>query len=529
MSIRTLSCVLAAGLITTTAAAETPRDQLIMAKNIDAISTFDPAEIGETVTVELLRNSCENLVSTLPGELAALVPGLAKSWDISDDGMTITFHLDEDAVFASGNPLTAADVVWSLKRVLQMGYRNAQQMRTFGFDTDNMDDAFQSLDDHTFQLKLQAAFAPDLVLHAVINHFMAVPLDRVFLESVEADGDMGNAYLKTHTACAGPYTLRQWTAGEVVVLEQNESYWKEPPALRRIITLHIPEPGAQRLALERGDIDVARNIIAADIPDFEANPDIRVESVVDFRLQYLSFNTARKPFDDPRVIEAIRYMIDYKGLEQTAMRGLGVQRNVGVPFGPFGALPIAEGTDYSLDLDKARALLAEAGYADGFSATIFLANDGLSPPIAQHLAANASELGITFSIQQMATSELFSRFRGREFDSAMSNFGTPLPDASYHVSIFAANPDNSEEAKLTQLVTWRTSWANEHMNELADAALEEADPAKREQIYFDLQREHMRISPTVFLFQLISTTAVRKEVSVYPVDALNVFYSGIKK
>lgn len=123
--------------------------------------------------------------------------------DIAQDWKTITFQLDKAAVFASGNPPTAADVVWSLKRVLQLDYRGAQQLRPYGFTIENMDNAFQALEAYSFQLKLQNDLPPILVLQAVINHYASVPLYRVLLESVAENGDMGNTYLKSRTACAG--------------------------------------------------------------------------------------------------------------------------------------------------------------------------------------------------------------------------------------------------------------------------------------------------------------------------------------
>lgn len=517
------------GLISSTAMAATPADQLVMAWNIDAISTFDPAEVSEIPASEMIYNTCDTLVSQSPTDESQVVPSLAESWTVSDDERTITFKIRENAKFSSGNPVRAEDVAWSMRRNLLLDRRNAGTMRDYGFNVDNMDDAFQVLDDRTFQLKLQQPFPVGLILQAVVANRMSIPLDKAFLEEKAEGDDYGNGYLKTKTACSGPYVLRQWNAGEVVVLETSDHYWGEKPAMRRVIVRHIPEPSAQRLLLERGDIDVARDILSADLADFEANPDIRVQSILRSQLQYMAFDTSEKPFDDPRVIEAIRYMFDYEGLSNTVMKGLGIQRNVLVPYGAFGALGLEEGAPYKLDLDKAKALLEEAGYGDGFSASVYLSTDPISAPLAQHLVENASKLGVKLNIEQMASSELFSRYRGRNFESIMSIWSTTLPDAHGMVSRFAVNTDNSTESGSSTYPTWRTSWSDPEINKMAEEAIFEKDPAKRAEIYRKLQLRHMSSSPFVYLYQLKQNVALRKEISSYSAHAFRTYYNGIKK
>lgn len=517
------------GLVSSTALAATPSDQLVMAWNIDAVSTFDPAEVGEIPASEVIYNTCDTLVAQSPTNESEVVPSLAESWTVSEDGRTVTFKIREGAKFSSGNPVTAEAVAWSMRRTLLLDRRNAGTMRDYGFNVDNMDDAFQVLDERTFQLKLQEPYPVDLILQAVIANRMSMPLDKAFLEEKAEGDDYGNSYLKTKTACSGPYSLRQWNAGEMIVLDANEHYWGQKPAMRRVIIRHIPEPSAQRLLIERGDIDVARDILAADLSDYEENPDIRVQSVLRSQLQYMAFNTAKKPFDDPRVIEAMRYMFDYEGLSRTVMKGLGVQRNVLVPYGAFGGLNKQEGAPYTFDMDKAKKLLEEAGYADGFSASIYLSTDPISAPLTQHLVQNASKLGVKLNIEQMASSELFSRYRGRNFEAIMSYWSTPLPDAHGMVSRFAANSDNSTETGSPTYPTWRAGWIDPKINEMAKAAIFEQEPDKRIEIYRELQQRHMSSSPFVFLYQLTQNVGLRKEVTSYSAHAFRTYYIGITK
>jgi len=531
MTVKTLSALsLTAALLAGTAAgAATPADQLVMGWNIDAISTFDPAEINEIVPMEMLRNMCDPLVAISSQDEAKIVPALAESWTVSDDNKVITFKIRKGAQFASGNPVTAHDVEWSYKRMLTLGLSGSSFMKDFGFSKENMDEAFKALDDETFQITQQGQYPVSLVLMSVVGDRAGMVLDSKFLADKAEGDDLANAYLKTKTACAGPYHLRQWQAGEVVLLERNDNWWGEAPAMRRIVIRHVPEAGAQRLLLEKGDIDVARTIVAADIPAYEAHPDTRLERALRPTQQYIAFNTARAPFDNPKTIEAIRYLIDYKGLEETALKNLGVQRNVLVPFGNFGALSMEEGRAYQLDLDKAKALLDEAGVKPGFETTIYLANEPISNVIAQNLAGNAAKVGVTFKIEQMATADLFGRFRGREFDAITSTWSSPMPDAHGLVSRFVQNPGNSAEAANSGYPTWRASWIDDSLNAQAAAALAETDSEKREAMYHAIQREHLTRSPFVYMFQLQQNIAVRKEVTALPNHGFGVYYGEIRK
>lgn len=508
--------------------ASTPDDQLVMAWSIDGISTFDPAQIGEVVTNEFIENICDTMVAHSPESESVVVPRLAESWDVSDDGRTITFHLRDGLTHPSGNPVTAHDFEWSMKRVLQLGFGNAASLTQWSFTTDNMDEAFQALDDQTFQLTLQQGYPVELILLAVMANRVAMPLDSAYLADRVVDGDFANGYLTTNTACVGPYRLRQWNAGEVVVLETNDDYWGETPAMRRIIIQHVPEAGARRLLLEQGDIDVAREPGADDIPVLAANPDIDIVPVRRHQIFYWGFDNANPIFADVRVREAMRYLVDYDGLGETVMKGLGVPRNTMVPLGAFAALDEDEGSPYMLDFDKARELLTEAGLADGFEARLFIGSSPYAPAVAQHVAANAAEVGVTINIERMADAELFSRFRGRDFDTVMLSWSTNLPDAHGMAARHAVNPDNSDEAKLTMYPTWRASWYSEEFNALVDEAVLEQDPDRRVELYRTMQKRHMVEGPFAYMFQTLRSTAVRSNVT-YPTHALRVYYDLITK
>jgi len=509
--------------------AATPDDTMVMAWNIDAMSTLDPAQIGEVTTNEIILNTCDALVRHDMTDEAKQLPALAKSWQVSDDGLQVTFDLVDNAVFPSGNPMTAEDVAWSMQRVLKLGFGNAATLTEWGFTADTAEEQIVAADDHTLVLNLAKPYPVEIILQAIASNRVAMALDKKLLLENEQDGDLGNGYLTTNTACVGPYHVRAWNAGESVVLEANETYYGEQPKLKRWIIRHVPEAGAQRLLLEQGDIDVARDLGAEDLKDLASNPDIKLESARLHQMFYIAFDNAQERFADDRVRLAFKYLVDYDGLADTVMAYDGVPRADVVPLGAYGALDEKEGQPFALDLDKAKALLTEAGYGDGFEARMNIGSQTYNAPVAQHIQENASKVGIKLDIEQMADAQLFSSFRGRDFDTLLIGWQTSIPHAHGMLMRHAVNPDNSEEAKLTMYPTWRASWYHPEYNEKVEAALFETDKDKQLQMYRELQEEHMQHGPFAYMFQITNNAALRSNVENWQWHANRTDYPAVTK
>ncbi|MFC3127605.1 ABC transporter substrate-binding protein [Pseudoroseomonas globiformis] len=489
--------------------AATPGNALVMAWNIDAISTFDPAQIGEVVTSELMQNTCDPLASFDPKDEAKVVPALAERWDVSEDGRQITFHLRDNLVFPSGSKGSAQDLAWSMQRVVKLGFGNAASLTEYGFTKANVEQMITAPDERTLVLKLDKPYPTGLILQAIAANRVAVMLDRKTLTANEVNGDLGNKYLTNRTACVGPYRLRQWNAGESVVLEANEKYWREGPKLRRIIIRHVAEAGTQRLLLEKGDVDIARDLTPEDMQAIEKIPGITLARTLKPQIVYWAFNNAHPAFSHEKVRLAMRYLIDYAGLGRTVMAYNGVPRASLVQLGAFGALDEKEGQPFSLDTDKAKQLLTEAGYPNGFETSMIFSTLPYAAPIAQHIQANAAKVGVRIKLEQMANAQLFARHRGREFETVIAAWQTGIPDAQGNASRQMANPDNRAEAKLTQYPSWRHSFYSEDVNRKVEAALLERDEDKRVALYHELQHEMMQRGPVAVMFQSVHLAGIR--------------------
>jgi peptide/nickel transport system substrate-binding protein len=509
--------------------AKTPRDAFVMAANLSQMITLDPASINESFTAGFMRNVCDALIASDPDDAAKLVPGVAESWSVSPDGATYTLKVRKGLKFPSGNPVGAEDIVWSMKRNLKLNLANAQRLREWDINKDNVDSVVKAVDASTLSITPTRPWAPDLFLFAFTDFRVAPILDSKEIVQHEANGDLGNKWLATHSACLGPFRVSLWRPQDQLTLERNDGYWRRRLAMKRIVVRHVPEAGAQRLLLERGDVDHASDIDPADFKALERNPDVRLDYGPSLAISYMMFNMADPRFRDPKLFEAFRYLFDYQGLEATLLKNHSQVRQSPVPIGVFGALPKSY-MPYKLDIERARKLLAEAGHPNGFSAEIVILNSFPYPDLAQHLQQNAEKVGVKLKITQMIGAQLFQRARSRKFELYMAGYGFNYPDANNIMLRHAYNPDNSDKSNDTISIAWRAGWdPGQWVNDTIRAAQVERDQDKRKAMYEELQKRHNATSPIVYLFQRLSVNAVSKDVKVFRHTLVGDDYSSIEK
>lgn len=511
------------------AQAKTPGDAFVIAANMSQMITLDPAAINESFTAGFMRNVCDPLVGQDPDDPSKLVPGIAESWTVSPDASRYTLKIRKGLKFPSGNPVGADDVAWSIKRNLQLNLANAQRLREWDINKNNVDAVVKVIDSSTLSIAPTRPWSPNLFLFAFTDFRVASALDRKEIMQHEAGGDLGNKWLATHSACIGPFRVALWRPQDLLTLERNDDYWRRKVAMRRIMVRHVPEAGAQRLLLEQGDVDSADNIDPADFKALERNPNVRIDYSPTLSISFMKFNMNDPRFRNPKLFEAFRYLFDYQGLEATLLKNHSEVRQSPVPVGVFGALPKSY-MPYRLDLERARKLLAEAGYPDGFSAEIAVLNTFPYPDLAQHLQQNAEKVGVKLKISQMIGAQLFQRARSRKFELYMAGYGFNYPDANNIMLRHAYNPDNSDKANDTISIAWRAGWdPGPWINDTIRAAQVERDQAKRKAMYEELQRRHNAASPIIYLFQRLSVNAVGKDVKVFRHSLVGDDYSSIEK
>lgn len=497
----------AMGLTSAPAQAETPPDTLIQAWQIDDIISLDPAEVFEFTASEVLGNSYQPLVGYNVNDVSDIFGVIAESWEVSEDGKTFSFVIKPDLQFASGNPITAADPVYSLQRAVKLDKSPAFILTQFGLTADNVEQMVRQTGDMTFELEMDKAYAPTLLLYC-LTATVGFVVDKELVVSHEADGDFGYEWLKTNYAGSGAFTIRDWRANEVVVLERNDNFSGDAPAMMRAIYRHIPEGSTQRLLLEQGDIDIARNLGAEEIVALSDNPDIKIENGIKGSIYYMGLNQKNEALANPKVAEAMKYLVDYQTIADTIMNGKVKVHQAFLPEGFLGAL---NDNPYALDVEKAKALLAEAGYADGFTVTMDTRNTPEITAIAEAIQQTMAQAGIKLELIPGDGQQTLTKYRARNHDIYIGRWGPDYQDPHTNADTFARNPDNSDDAASKPLA-WRNAWDIPEMTAQADAAVLEKDAAARAEMYVALQTEHQQVSPFVIMFQEIEVLGLRNNV-----------------
>ena len=485
--------------------AETPADTLVIADAIDDIVSLDPHEAYEFSGLDVVNNVYDGLIELDPVS-KQLVPGLAESWSVAEDGMTYTFKMKPGVTFASGNPVTAADAAYSLQRAIKINKTPAFILNQFGWTAENVDQMVTA-DGDTVTLKVDKAYAPTF-LYNILTAGVASIVDQKLVMEHEVNGDMGYEWLKSNSAGSGAYVLKSYKPNEGYVLEANPTHWRGAPKMAKVFMQHIPEAATQRLQLEKGDIDIARELTPTDIEGLAGNSAVKVQSDVGGQIFYLSFNQKNEQYKNQKFLDAMRYAIDYQGMVDTFLKGTEVVHQAFLPAGYLGAL---EDTPYSLDIEKAKALLAESGIQNP-KVVLDVRNASDRMDMAQSIQNTFGQAGITVELNVGEGAEQLKRYRARQHDGTLQSWGPDYPDPNTNSSTFAENPDNSDEANNTGYLAWRNAYDPGEMTAMSQAAVMEMDPDKRKAMYEELQKKHRETSPFIVMFQIGYQTGMQANV-----------------
>lgn len=505
------------------ARAETPPGVLMVGIRLDDLATLDPAEVYELSGGEIVGNLYDRLVDTSDGTPR---PALAESWTVSKDGRQFVFTLRQNVKFHSGKILTAQDVAWSIERSIKLDRGGAVVLRQLGLTPQNVALHARTLNERSFVLDLDDALAPGLVMN-ILGSFAASVVDSRLGQQVEKNGDYASTWFRTHDGGTGPFRLEMWRPGQGIILSRFASHFEGVPAIERVALRHISESSVQRLMLEKGDLDIARNLSPDDLGKLAADSGLDILRVPQGGLMYVGMNLKNPALADVRVRKALKYLIDYDGIARNILKGgMAVHQTI-LGTGFEGAL---SDTPYKLDVEKAKRLLAEAGYAKGLALAFDVRAASPSIDIAQAMAADFAKAGVRLDIQQMDNKQLLTRFRARQHALTLSLWSPDYPDPHATIQGFAWNPDNSDNASM-RLLAWRNAWNIPELTGLVQSAKSERDPLKRRRIYEEAQRQALESGPYAVLFQDVQILAKRKSVHGLKVgitfDAMR--YADVKK
>ena len=491
--------------------AATPKDTLVVALAFDDIISLDPAEAFEISAGELMGNAYDRLLRYDVNDPSKLLPDLATKWSVSADGKTYSFELKPGVKFASGNPLSADDVAFSFHRAVLLDKTPAFILTQFGLTKENVKDKVKATGPLALTIETDKSYAPTLVYNCLTANIAAV-VDKALVMSKETvkdgAGDMGYAWLKTNYAGSGPLKIREWRANELVTLERNDNYHGPKSKMARVIYRHAKESATQRLMLEKGDVDIARNLSPQDLAALAANKDVKTTATPKGTVYYFSLNMKNPILAKPEVREAFKWLVDYNAIGETFIKNIGVVHQNFLPIGLLGA---SKENPYKLDVAKAKALLAKAGHPNGFKVTIDMRTVQPVQGITEAVQQTLKQAGIEMEILPGDGKQTLTKYRARTHDIYIGQWGADYWDPHTNADTFARNPNNADDAKSKPLA-WRNAWDIPEMTKMADAAALERDGAKRAKIYQDIQAEFRKTSPFVMLYQQTEVAAYRGNV-----------------
>ena len=491
----------------------TPRDVLIFGVTSD-VETMDPHVSVDNIAWRAIYYSYDRLVQ-LKGSTTEVVPQLAESWTASPDGKTFTFRLRTGIKFMDGTPFNAQAVAANFTRLFKVG-KGAAGLWDGILDASGITVVNAS----TVRFTLKTSFAPFLGSLATDQASIVSPA----VMQHETGGDLGQAWLAGNSAGTGPFFLKEWRRGERIVLERNPNYWGPKPALRQVILRNIPDAAVLRDLLERGEVDLAEVLTDDQLDALKDKPGITVFEAPSFLATYIYLNNRNRYLENVKVRQAISYAVDYQGIIRGVRKGRAVQMRGPIPRGMFGH----DNTvfQYTRNLTKARQLLAEAGHPQGFELSLLI-DPGVREwaDIATIMQANLAEIGIRVKIEGYARPTMRARLDKANFDMA-TGFWTPdYPDADMFTWFWFYSKNGG-------LAGNRSFYSNARMDQLVVAQRQEPDPAKRLQMFKQIQKTAVDDAVYVYLHQPVYRIAMRSRVQGYVYNPMLLFmpnFSGLSK
>ena len=462
------------------AGAQAQDEKVLVIGHAEITEAYDPAHAFNPTSGMVNRVAYNTLVTFPDADASSIEPLLASSWSISDDGLVYTFNLRDDVNFANGDPLQAEDVVFSYQRL-----RNVKAQPSFLTDPIA---SVEAADDSTVVITLtepRPSFLSELANTAfsVVNAEVVRANGGTDAEDA-AETDTALEYLDQNSAGTGSYILESWSPQEETVLVRNPDFWGEQPFFDRIIIVNIPEAATQKVALESGDIDLATDLTPDQVVDLEGNDDIGIFLGPGRWTHFILMNRDPEiggPVADPLVAQAVRYALDYQGYRDLWAGSVTPGSNMWV--GLAGAF----GQERSLerDLDRARELMAEAGYADGFEITLSypdLTWNGVNLSTnAQKIQADLAEIGISVSLRPGEVQISLEEYRNGEQGFGYWFWG---PDKLDPVDFLEFLPGGKVATDRTR---WSEDMVDQEILDLIARAKVESDGAARAEIFEQLQ------------------------------------------
>ena len=467
---------------------------------------LDPVHTAQNADIWLALNLYDTLLQP-SADGKTVEPGLAQSWKVSDDGKTLTFTMRPGLKFADGSPLLPSDVKWSLDRA-----RTKASGGEFQFLLASIESVDASGDD---TVVLHMAHADPVILQSLATFNAGIMPEKLLMAAPGATLDEKSKAFADHPVGSGPFLLKSWQRNTEMVMTRNPYYWKSGadgaklPYLDAIRFVIIPDDATRILKLRAGELDIAEFVPYSRVAELKADPKLNMVLFPAAQVNYFAFNArpalkdgTKNPLGDVRVRQALNYATDKDALIQVVTYGAGTPEHSFMPMST--PLSYDAGALYPYDIAKAKALLAEAGFPNGFDITCMVlagsADDAAKVTTLQQLWA---PIGVHLKVEQLEAATRLARYNAADFQMRTSLWTNDINDPSEITNIFAYYATRQNN---------RSGWDDKRIDELFEQSQAELDPAKRAAEYKEIQERYVAAAPITFAFEVPYPIAMSKKV-----------------
>lgn len=454
---------------------QTASDTFVFGRGGDSVG-LDPAAITDGESIKVTKNIFDTLVD-YGDQDTEIHPALAEKWDVSSDGLVYTFNLREGVKFHDGTDFNADAVVYNFERWMNADkkqyYYYGSMFGGFKGDEGHVIESVTAVDDYTVEFKLKRPQAPFLKNLAMPAFGIGSP------DAIEKYGES----FTENPVGTGPFVFKEWKRNDRIVLEKNENYWMEGyPKLNRVIFKAIPDNSSRLNALLSGDIDLMDGVNPSDVKQIEENADLQPFFRPSMNVGYVGLTNTREPLNNKLVRQALNHAVDKEGIIAAFYEGQAEPAKNPMP-------PVIEGYNddiqaYPYDLEKAKELLAEAGYADGFEMELWAMPvprpympDGQK--VAEVLQASFAQIGVKAEIVSMEWATYLEKARAGEADAFLLGWTGDNGDADNFLYVLL-DQDNIGSNNYS-------FYSNEKVHDLLIEAQSTPDQEKRNELYKQAQ------------------------------------------
>ncbi len=480
---------------------------LVFGRSGDSVS-LDPGRETDGESFYATTAVFDTLVEFVPGQ-TAVQPALAESWDIEDGGLTWIFHLREGVQFHDGTPLNADAVVFSFERqfIEDHPYYDHGPWKYWGYmSMSDIVESVEAVDNLTVKFTLKKVEAPFLANLA---------MDFASIVSPTAVAKYGEDF-KNNPVGTGAFVFEQWNKDSDIVFSRNENYWDGPVYLDRLILKVIPDATARWLALQKGEVDLIDFPSAEDLPAMEAADGIQLIQQAGLNVGYLALNTEKKPYDNKLVRQAMNYAIDQEEIIEAVYGAQGqVAKN---PLPPTMWSYNDDIEDYGYDPEKAKALLKQAGYPNGFTTELWAMPvarpyNPNARKIAEIMQAQLAKVNIDAQIVSYEWGTYLDKTDQGEHQAAMLGWTGDNGDPDNFLWVLLSAP--AAELPAGNIALWKDA----NFTDLIKRAKETTDQAERTRLYEEAQVVFHEEAPWVPIAHSVVTVPAKdsvKDFVIYP-------------